>query len=258
MTDVLRLLQISDIHLFADRGRRTHGVCSYDSFTDVLNHVRARHLADTDALLLTGDLVNDEPAGYADLLASLQPLAKPVFAIPGNHDSMAPMRAAFDNSQLQIGGHVDFTHWRVILLDSSVAGFDHGELSQLELQRLQALVASADRLHVLVALHHHPVALASAWIDPLGLRNASELFAITDRHPNVRAICWGHVHQAFDVRRNGVRLMSAPSTCVQFKPLSEEFATDPIPPGYRRLMLHKDGTVGTEVIRILSAAANSV
>lgn len=257
MVDVLRLLQISDIHLFADRGGRIGGLCSHDSLAAVLDHVRARHLADTDALLLTGDLVNDEPEGYAHLLASLESFTQPIFAIPGNHDRITPMRAACDKAQFQIGGHVDFAHWRLILLDSTIPGSDHGELSPLELQRLDAALASAGALHVLVALHHHPVALASAWLDPLGLRNASELFAITDRYPSVRAICWGHVHQAFEVRRNRVRLMSVPSTCVQFKPLSEEFATDATAPGYRRLLLHRDGTVESEVIRVAIAGAES-
>mgnify|MGYP000213876501 CR=1 FL=1 len=31
---------------------------------------------------------------------------------------------------------------------------------------------------------------------------------------------FGHVHQQFDVRRKGVRLMAVPSTCAQFKPAS--------------------------------------
>lgn len=257
MTEVLRLLQISDTHLTADRVRRNAGVCSYESLTAVLDQIRARDLVDCDALLLTGDLVNDDPGGYGHLLALFQPLAKPVLGLPGNHDPSDAMRVAFDSASFQMGGHSDFARWRLILLDSAVPGVAHGELSPAELQRLEAALGSADGRHVLIALHHHPVPLASAWLDPLGLRNAAEFFAIADRHPNIRAICWGHVHQVFDARRNGVRLMSAPSTWVQFKPLSEDFALDAAAPGYRRLELFEDGTIESEVVRVAAASAKS-
>ena len=37
---------------------------------------------------------------------------------------------------------------------------------------------------------------------------------VLDRHDNVRALLWGHIHQAFDQSRNGVRLLATPSTGV--------------------------------------------
>ena len=61
-------------------------------------------------------------------------------------------------------------------------------------------------------------------------------------------ISWGHVHQCFDARRHGVRLLATPSTCAQFLPLSDEFAIDARPPAYRRLTLLPDGTLETEVV----------
>ena len=66
----------------------------------------------------------------------------------------------------------------------------------------------------------------------------------------MRAVIWGHVHQTFDQLRKGVRLLSTPSTCVQFLPNSEEFAVDMIPPGYRWLELYPDGTFETDVVRL--------
>jgi Icc protein len=58
---------------------------------------------------------------------------------------------------------------------------------------------------------------------------------------------WGHVHQASDHLRNGIRLMSTPSTCSQFRPNSDDFAVDERPPGYRWLELYPDGTIETEI-----------
>ena len=119
-----------------------------------------------------------------------------------------------------------------------------------ELQRLERAVMDAGARHVLVALHHHPVTLATGWLEEVRLRNGTELLAITDRYPAVRALCWGHVHQQFDVRRKGVRLMGVPSTCVQFKPASKTFTVDSTAPGYRSLTLHADGSIDSEVVRV--------
>jgi len=61
---------------------------------------------------------------------------------------------------------------------------------------------------------------------------------------------WGHIHQHFAQRRNGIQLLATPSTCIQFLPGSERFALDPVPPGYRWFDLHADGTFTTGVQRL--------
>lgn len=253
MPDVLRLLQFSDPHLFADRNGRLKGVCSHASLRAVLAHARARHWHGLDALLLTGDLVHDEAGGYAHVRDLFAPLGKPVYCLPGNHDDLPACASALSAPPFQLGGHVDHDHWRIVLLDSVVPGEAYGALSAAELARLEHTLATAGGRHVLVALHHHPVSLASSWLDQVMLRNGQAFFAVTDRFPQLRAVCWGHVHQHFDVRRKGVRLMAVPSTCAQFAPASEEFAIDAAAPGYRRLALHPDGTIESEVIRVEAA-----
>ena len=49
---------------------------------------------------------------------------------------------------------------------------------------------------------------------------------------------------------NNVRLMSSPSTCIQFLPHSKGFAIDTATPGYRWLELYPDGRIETGVERI--------
>jgi Icc protein len=150
----------------------------------------------------------------------------------------------------QVGGHADLGAWRIIMLDTCVPGQAHGRLSAAELIRLAAALASAADRHVLICMHHHPVRLGSRWLDSVCLQNAAEFFAITDRFTTVRAMAWGHVHQQFESRRKGVRLLSVPSTCAQFLPHADQFALDPSPPGYRRLTLCQDGSIDTEVLRV--------
>ena len=88
-------------------------------------------------------------------------------------------------------------------------------------------------------------------MEPIGIRNPEALFAVTDRHPQVQAMLWGHIHQEFDQLRNGVRLLASPSTCVQFAPGSEEFQVDQEAPGYRWLRLYADGRLETAVSRVV-------
>ena len=64
----------------------------------------------------------------------------------------------------------------------------------------------------------------------------------------MRAIVWGHVHQAYEGLRKGVRMLATPSTCAQFLPHAEDFALDRRPPAYRTLELRPDGSLLTEIV----------
>ena len=71
----------------------------------------------------------------------------------------------------------------------------------------------------------------SRWLDRVGLENAAEFLQTIDRHRNVRAIVWGHVHQAYEGLRKGVRLLATPSTCAQFLPHAARFRGRPAAAG---------------------------
>ena len=249
MKTEIRLLQISDPHLFGRADGALRGVVTRASLQAVLRHARSHHW-NAEAILLTGDLVNDDPGGYATVRELFGNLGKPVWCLPGNHDDAAVMSRELSEAPFQIGGHQDLGGWRMILLDSCVPGMAHGRLSRVELMRLDAALAGAGERQVLIGLHHQPVPMGSRWIDSVALQNPEDFFAVTDRYAQVRAIIWGHVHQAFDSRRKGVRLLAAPSTCAQFLPHSDQFAVDPGPPAYRRLTLRADGSIDTEVLGV--------
>jgi Icc protein len=257
MTSELRLLQISDPHLFGPAEGALRGVVTRRSLESVLQHARTHH-NHAAAILLTGDLVNDDPRGYAAVREVLGDLGKPVWCLPGNHDDPKIMRAELSQPPFSVGGHHDLGAWRIVMLDSCVPGKAFGHLSAAELDRLESALATAGERQVLIGLHHHPLPMGSRWIDSVALKNPEEFFAITDRHACVRVIVWGHVHQSHDSRRKGVRLLATPSTCAQFLPHADHFEIDPAPPAYRRLTLRADGTIDTEVVRVaLEARAQS-
>src|SRR5690554_5951830 len=128
------------------------------------------------------------------------------------------------------------------MLDSSVHGKVHGELSADELTFLDQTLSEHSGLPAMVCLHHHPVDIGSDWMNQIGLKNREAIWQVIDRHTNVRCVLWGHIHQELQQQRNGVQLMASPSTCIQFTRGSTDFAVEPLAPGYRWFELDPSGT----------------
>lgn len=240
----VRLLQISDTHLFADPAGTLYGTNTRATLQRVLEAVSRQ--PPPDLVLATGDLVHDQPAAYPVLAEMLRPLRAPVAVIAGNHDEAAELRT-LTASGLDVGGVHHRGNWRILLLNTQVSGKVGGHLEPSELQFLENGLRAAQGNHVLIALHHHPVPMHSTWLDRIALDNPEDFFAVLDRFDNVRTVIWGHVHQESDSQRRGVRLLSTPSTCVQFLPRSEQFAVDKKPPGIRWLNLRANGLIETEI-----------
>ena len=245
----IRVLQLTDTHLYANPVGTLLGINTLDSFQRVIQHFREHHWP-LDILLATGDLVHDaSPEGYELMGEMLAEFNVPVFCLPGNHDVPPVMRQHLGRQQVYTDIVRDHGAWRFIMLDSVIPGEEGGRLARTQLDQLREALESSDR-HTLVCMHHQPVNVGSAWIDTMAIENPEPLFEIIDRHPQVRGILWGHVHQTFEARRGQVRLMASPSTCVQFTPLIDDFQVDEEPPGFRLLALLPDGTIRSEVVRI--------
>ncbi len=246
----LKLLQFTDTHLYADAGGALLGINTEQSLLAILALAQRQHWP-ADLVLTTGDLVHDgSPQAYTRFLQHFRSLNTPVYCLPGNHDARDTLRNHLQHDSVQWTTQVIRGAWQFCLLDTSVPGSEGGHLATTELQRLEAQLSAHPELHALICLHHQPVPVGSRWLDTMAVDNAGELFTVLDRHPQVRAILWGHVHQDFRQHRNGVELIASPSTCIQFAPQSEDFAIDEIPPGYRWLHLHEDGRIETGVERL--------
>ena len=248
----LRVVQLSDCHLFADTEGKLLGLNTQFSLEKVLELVREEQ-PDMDLILATGDLSQDASfEAYERLGSALGSFNVPVYWIEGNHDKPAPMLEAFSAQRDQVGPCVvDVGNWTIIMLDSTIPGEVPGELYDDDLTFLEQSLKSARGDHVIVCLHHHPVPMGCKWLDTQVVASADRFFDVIDRNSkNIRAIIWGHVHQEYDGDHNGIRLLAVPSTCVQFKPGSEDFAVDKAPPGYRWFDLYPDGRIDTQVSRV--------
>ncbi len=247
---ILRLVQITDCHIFADAESRLLGIDTRASLRAVCGAIE-REQPQRDGILATGDLSQDGlPESYAYLAQQLETLGAPVFWLPGNHDVIETMSRCFRGGRIQAARRVLGAGWQIVLLDSTLPGEVHGEVSADELDFLDAALGEYPDRHALVCLHHQAIDTGSRWIDLKGLRRQDELGARIRGHANVRGVLWGHVHQEAHHRLDGIDWMSTPSSCVQFKPGSEVFATDTAAPGYRSLALHADGRIETAVHRL--------
>lgn len=245
--DSVRLVQFTDMHLFGAEGDSLRGIATLPTLKATLRHAAA-HIRAATAVLATGDLVQDDPGGYARFVEAFSQLGRPVLTLPGNHDDIAAMRTAVRREPFQYCGHFDAGAWRIVMVDSVKPGAASGYVSSAALGELRRALATAGQRHVLVCLHHQPVPMRSRWLDTVGLENPDDFFAVIDAFPAVRAVLWGHVHQAYEAQRRGVKLLSTPSTCAQFLAHSDDFAIDPSPPAYRILELTAAGAVVTEVL----------
>jgi len=248
--DVVRLVQVTDSHIFADPDGCLLGLNTRESFEAVCARV-GREEWRPDALLATGDLSQDaSPESYKYLADELLEMAIPSFWVAGNHDNPDAMEMYLSNSKVSAAKHLFIGRWQIILLDSSVVGKVHGELAQSELDFLEKTLSRYQDKHSLVVLHHQPVEIGSQWLDNIGLKNHQAFTKIIKKHRNVKGVLWGHIHQEFQKTIDGVNWIASPSSCVQFKPGSSDFSADTKAPGYRYLDLYSDGRIESVVHRI--------
>lgn len=243
------LVQLSDSHLFAEADGKLLGMNTRDSLEKVIERVQVEQ-PEIDLILATGDLSQDGSLeSYQRFRQLTEPFQTAARWFPGNHDELPAMQQACAGSDL-LQPVIDLGNWRIVLLDSSIPGAVPGYLADDQLALLEKALGEAPERHHLVCFHHHPVSIGCRWMEPIGIRNPDALFAVLERHAQVRVVLWGHVHQEFDQLRGGIRLLASPSTCVQFAPGSEEFQVGSEAPGYRWLRLHPDGRLETGVSRV--------
>lgn len=246
----LRILQISDCHLYANPGRCLAGLNTQSTFDAVLDLIE-QEFGSTDLILATGDLVHDaSPQGYARLRERLEQMASPVYCLPGNHDSPAVMSQTLNRGKVQMLEMVQLQNWLIVMLDSTVPGREGGHLSTTQLEILEHQLQQNTHCHALICLHHHPLPINSAWMDRMVLDNPTVFFQIIDRFAQVKGILFGHIHQEYMSWWKQVQLLGVPSTCIQFTPQLDQFNLDRVPPGLRWLELHPDGSIETGVRRL--------
>ncbi len=251
----LHIVQITDTHLFADPCRQLLGVVTEQTFQLVLQSAMALQPL-PDLLLLTGDLSQDgSPASYQRLRHHLRSLPVDAYWLPGNHDHLSTMEIELRGQYLHVEKQIARLGWACILVNSRVPGQDGGYLTDETLAQLRSDLEWAQRqgLYGLVSLHHPPFQVNSHWLDGSTLHQPERLFQVLDDFDNVRLVLFGHIHQDFQCTRRAVEYLACPSTCIQFRPGSQDFDLEVIPPAFRQLWLYREGHFSTRLVRVPAA-----
>lgn len=255
MAEGIQVIQITDTHLFAQTDANLVGVVTEATFQSVLQAIASLDPT-PDLLLLTGDLSQDgSPVSYQRLAQSLNTLDPviPTYGVGGNHDHFPSFEHGLQGGLISATTkEIYLNPWVFLLLHSPVVNQVYGSFTENELVFLQErLDDSAKAGHfVVIACHHPPFLIDSPWLDESRLQNTHLFFELLDHYPHVRLVLFGHVHQEVYYYRRGLNYLGCPSTCIQFKPRSQTFTLDLIPPGFRQLWLYPDGSFATQVIRV--------
>jgi len=246
----VRVLHVTDPHLFADAESSLRGTVTHSTLAAVLDHYQQSGWT-ADLIAMTGDVIQDDTrAAYERFIELIEPLGLPVYCVPGNHDVRPLMHEALSRPPFHYCASVEIGKWLMTGIDSCLDDDAGGRVSDEELDRLEAVLAKTTAEHVAICLHHPPLAMGSKWLDQVGLKNAEEFLRVIARFGKVRVALFGHVHQKFDEQHESIKIIGTPSTCRQFKPGSDDFALDEEPPAYRRVELSADGSVDSELIWI--------
>lgn len=194
------VLQLSDIHLCAS-GSLRNGARTAESLAATVAHLIDRDVR-ADVIVCTGDLTDDAAeTSYRALVAGLAPLAAASGArlvyLPGNHDRRAPLRRYLLGEESPGEEPVNQIVWheglRIVAVDSTVPGAEHGALTPATLGFLAEALANPAPDGTLLALHHPPIRSPIRPMAAIALRAPEELAQVL-RGSDVRLIVAGHNH----------------------------------------------------------------
>lgn len=215
----MSLLHLSDTHLLGDN-RTLFGVLKTEAKLDALFERVGASGVDVTAIVITGDLTDLGEADAYERLSTIvtphaQALGADVVWVMGNHDERAPF------SQVLMGGEATSDpqdavyRWeglRLIVLDSTVPGYHHGELTVAQLDWLGAELATPAPRGTLIAMHHPPLPTPATLMGIIELDD-QENFWSAIRGSDVRGILAGHLHYATFTASHGIPVSVAPGMC---------------------------------------------
>ncbi|MGS3570948.1 3',5'-cyclic-AMP phosphodiesterase [Klebsiella pneumoniae] len=200
----VRILQITDTHLFAEKHETLLGINTWDSYQAVLSAIHASQRP-CDLIVATGDLAQDHSsAAYQHFAEGIASFAAPCVWLPGNHDFQPAMYSTLQEAGISPAKRVFLgDRWQILLLDSQVFGVPHGEAERMYFQPewLEHKLAEAPERYTPLGLPApssaagRPQLAGSAAVS----RNAGALDSALSAWPRVKHLLCGHIHQELDL-----------------------------------------------------------
>jgi Icc protein len=267
-------VHLTDTHIMAGgKWQIPSGAWAYDTTASLQQVIDAVNtLAPRPAFaVLGGDLVSpdlldrhrvwtpeEHESSYRLLQELLRALPCPTYLLMGNHDNRVAFRRIFGNAGAAPGAphyySFDYQEYHFVALDSQQPGASGGYLDPAQLTWLRQDLDTSRGQPTLVFVHHHPWPLGLAWIDATQLHNGEELMRLLQTYPEVRWVICRHVHTDQVMQRDGVTVLTTPSTCVQLSKVSQTPKMFQGPPGFRWIQV-KGLALATRVFSLSEAGA---
>ena len=246
----LKILQITDLHIKPHPGDTMFGLDTEQFFQQTLAYAHQQH-GPFDLILLTGDLAQNPCAdSYQRINQHLAGYRTHCLCLPGNHDDFDLMQIHLNSEWVHCERQLILKHWLIACLNSQKPASPDGELSAAELNFLAQTLHAHPDIPTLIAVHHHCIPSGSPWLDTMQIKNSAELLALLQKYPQVKAVTFGHIHQALTAQAHGIAILGTPASCFQFTPHSPAFSIDQAAPGYRVFTLSPDGTLHSACQRL--------
>ena len=211
------IAQITDIHLgFEPDNPDEANRQRLDLVLGELLHGRNR----PDLMLATGDLTDRGDAdSYARVAEALRACPFPVYPCLGNHDDrdlfaryfpQVPMPSGFAQYCIALEG------LRIIVLDTLEIGRHGGGFCETRASWLKARLAEQRDTPTVIVMHHPPLDVGIAWMDPGP--DQPWIARFTDAiagHRQIRAIWCGHLHRPIVASWNGITVTICPATAAE-------------------------------------------
>lgn len=212
------IAHVSDTHLL-------HGGAPLGGVADTVGALRQvvsqlERLGDRlDAIVVTGDVTDlGEPDAYRRVRELVDPLADSsgarVVWVMGNHDERGAFREGLLDepaSDEPVDRVVDLDGLRLVVVDTSVPGWHHGQLDPASLEWLDGVLAESAPDGTILAMHHAPLATPLALMDVLELRGQDALAEVV-RGRDIRLILGGHLHYPTNGEFAGIPVSVAGAT----------------------------------------------
>ncbi|MEO1055907.1 MAG: phosphodiesterase [Actinomycetota bacterium] len=223
----LLLAQLTDTHIVSPETREPLYVDNNGRLAAAVESLIGERPT-MDAVLGTGDLVNDAAAAEYDTLRQLvAPLPVPFLPIPGNHDDRDLLRSTFPDTPWIDADHASWVATvrgglldggprtiRVIGLDSTIPGEPGAEFDADRESWLRSVLADDRDVPTVLAMHHPPFSTGISWMDRAGFIGLDRLADVLTEFPVLRVMC-GHLHRPITSSIAGVTAQVCLSTVQQ-------------------------------------------
>jgi Icc protein len=225
----MRFAHISDSHIGAQPGFVSNGhqaLANLDALVETINALTFP----VDFVLHSGDVSEDgSESSYRLAKAVLDRLRIPIRYVAGNHDDGDVLQRILLGGR-RAGERLDYQEIiggvTVVVRDTRGPNVPGGTLTDTQLGGLAEL-CHRNGPPMILCLHHPPVSLDSAWLDPgwtdargthpsmLLDRGRELLDVLAPARDRIRGVFFGHVHRSYQVVQNGILFSGAQSAVAQ-------------------------------------------